>query len=67
MRKDLTIHIGPKTGIQFRNIRKTKKEGFALAIVQDNMEEEYIVRIKKGGKFRPGTANEIGLQGFIQS
>jgi len=67
MRKELAIHIGPETGIQFRNIRKTKKEGFALAIVQDNTDEEYIVRIKKGGKFRPGTANEIGLQGFIQS
>ena len=66
MRKELAINIGPELGIQFRNIRKTKKDGFALAIVQDNVDETYIVRIKKGGDFRAGRANEIGLQDFIR-
>jgi hypothetical protein len=66
MRRELAINIGPELGIQFRNIRKTKKDGFALEIVQDNVDETYIVRIKKGGDFRAGRANEIGLQDFIR-
>lgn len=66
MRKELAINIGPELGIQFQNIRKTKKDGFSLAIVQASVSETYIVRIKKGGDFRPGRANEIGLQAFIQ-
>jgi hypothetical protein len=66
MRRELAINIGPELGIQFQNIRKTKKDGFALAIVQTSVPETYIVRIKKGGDFRPGRANEIGLQDFIR-
>lgn len=66
-RSQLAVNIGPELGIQFQNIRKTKKDGYALAIVQTNVPETYIVRIKKGGDFRPGRANELGLQDFIRS
>ena len=66
-RSQLAVNIGPELGIQFQNIRKTKKDGYALAIVHTNVPETYIVRIKKGGDFRPGRANELGLQDFIRS
>lgn len=33
----------------------------------DDEGEPVVVRIKKGGKYRAGRANELGLQGFIRS
>ena len=65
--------IGPRLGIDFLAPRKTKKDGYTLEIptyLDEEQEEEgepIVVRIKKGGKFRPGRANEIGLQDFIRS
>jgi hypothetical protein len=66
-RRELVLNIGPELGIQFRNIRKTKETGYSLAIVQNNTEETYIVRIRKGGKYRPGQANEIGFRQFKET
>lgn len=73
MRKELVRVIGPKLGIDFLAPRKTKRDGYTLEIPtyldeeQEDEGEPIVVRIKKGGKFRPGRANELGLQDFIRS
>lgn len=66
-RKHLVNDLAEELGIQFAVPRKTKKDGYWLGIMQDGMDDVYIVELKKGGVFRPGKANEIGLQGFIRS
>jgi len=66
-RKHLVNDLAEELGIQFAVPRKTKKDGYWLGIMQDGMDDVYIVELKKGGIYRPGKANEIGLQGFIRS
>lgn len=66
-RKHLVNDLAEELGIQFAVPRKTKKDGYWLGIMQDGMDDVYIVELKKGGIYRPGKANEIGLQGFIRN
>jgi len=75
-RRDLVVNIGPKLGIDFISPRKTKKDGYTLEIMPYGMEiddedddeiQPIVVRIKKGGQYLAGRANEMNFQQFIRS
>lgn len=53
-RKYMVTVTGPNLGITFATPRKTKATGYMLGIVQDDTDEVYLVKIKKGGIHRRG-------------
>lgn len=53
-RKHMVKDTGPTLGITFATPRKTKATGYMLGIVQDDTDEVYLVKIRKGGIFNRG-------------
>ena len=65
-RKYMVNEVGPKFGITFAVPRKTKADGYTLGIVQDDTDEVYVIKLKKGGQYQRGRENELGFQGYVQ-
>lgn len=65
-RRYLVGEVGPEMGIEFIVPRKTKADGYTLWI-QSPSDETFLVKIKKGGKFRGGRQNELNFQSHIKS
>lgn len=66
-RKHMVTVTGPDLGITFATPRKTKATGYMLGIVQDDTDEVYLVKIKKGGIHQRGRQNEVNFQQFIRN